>query len=380
MSDEVDDALRARAQDPGQFDAYLRQTRERKQATPGDARAPWRSQLGSRGWWLLSAIAVALIILACIVWWLYARQFESTDDAFIDARSVAISPQVSGSIVDVFVTDNEQLEVGAPLLRVDDRDYLVAVAQARAQVEQAKANLANLDAQLDAQTARVEQAHKQVAEVEATYEFAREENERAQQLLKKTVISPQQAQQKESNFQQSEAALAGARANAIAAELQIAVLRTQRDGAAAQLDQAHATQAQAENNLERTQVRAPTAGYVTKLSAAKGVYAQVGQFLMMFVPRDVWVTANYKEVQLANMHPGQSAVIRIDAYPGLTFRGRVDSIQAGSGAAFSLLPPENATGNYVKVVQRVPVKIVFASVPSVHVGPGMSVVPRVKVR
>jgi membrane fusion protein (multidrug efflux system) len=210
--------------------------------------------------------------------------------------------------------------------------------------------------------------------------FAREENQRAQELLQKAVVSPQQAQQKESNFRQSEAVLAASRASAIAAEKQIAVLRTQRDGASAQLDQARATQIQAENNLVRTQVTAPTTGYVTKLSAAKGAYAQVGQILMMFVPREVWVTANYKEVQLANMRPGQPVVIRIDAYPGFSFAGRVDSIQAGSGAAFSLLPPENATGNYVKVVQRVPVKIVFDAAPSVYVGPGMSVVPTVTVR
>jgi membrane fusion protein (multidrug efflux system) len=329
---------------------------------------------------LPAAIGIALAISGCVAWWLYARQYESTDDAFINARSVAVSPQVSGSIIAVLVTDNQLVEGGTPLLRVDDRDYLAGLAQARAQVDQAKANMANMDAQVDEQMARVDQAHKQVAEAEAAYVFAREENQRAQELLQKAVVSPQQAQQKESNFRQSEAVLAASRASAIAAEKQIAVLRTQRDGASAQLDQARATQIQAENNLVRTQVTAPTTGYVTKLSAAKGAYAQVGQILMMFVPREVWVTANYKEVQLANMRPGQPVVIRIDAYPGFSFAGRVDSIQAGSGAAFSLLPPENATGNYVKVVQRVPVKIVFDAAPSVYVGPGMSVVPTVTVR
>jgi membrane fusion protein (multidrug efflux system) len=147
-----------------------------------------------------------------------------------------------------------------------------------------------------------------------------------------------------------------------------------------QLEQAQAAHDLAEANLARTAIKAATAGRITKLTAAKGDYAQIGQGLMMFVPLEVWVTANFKETQLADMRPGQPAEIHIDAYPGRSFRGHVASIQAGSGAAFSLLPPENATGNYVKVVQRVPVKIVFDQVPDVYLGPGMSVVPHVKVR
>ena len=137
---------------------------------------------------------------------------------------------------------------------------------------------------------------------------------------------------------------------------------------------------QAETNLSRTAISAPVVSRVTKLSAAKGNYTQPGQALMMLVPSEVWVTANFKETQLSLMRPGQPVDIRIDAYPGRVFAGHVDSIQAGSGAAFSLLPPENATGNYVKVVQRVPVKIIFNDAPDVFVGPGMSVVPSVKVR
>jgi membrane fusion protein (multidrug efflux system) len=132
--------------------------------------------------------------------------------------------------------------------------------------------------------------------------------------------------------------------------------------------------------LARTAITAPVEGYVTKLTAAKGAYAQIGQSLMMFVPRAVWVTANFKETQLADMREGQTVTINMDAYPDHAFRGRIESIQAGSGAAFSLLPPENATGNFVKVIQRVPIKIVFEDVPDVYLGPGMAVVPDVKVR
>jgi membrane fusion protein (multidrug efflux system) len=138
--------------------------------------------------------------------------------------------------------------------------------------------------------------------------------------------------------------------------------------------------AQAEANLSRTIITAPVAGRVTRLTAAKGAYAAVGQALMMFVPRDIWLTANFKETQLDHMRPGQPVEIFIDAYPDRTFKGHVDSVQSGSGTAFSLLPAENATGNYVKIVQRVPVKIVFDTPPDVQLGPGMSVVPTVKVR
>jgi membrane fusion protein (multidrug efflux system) len=158
------------------------------------------------------------------------------------------------------------------------------------------------------------------------------------------------------------------------------VLETQRQSVVAQLAQAQASLMLAQANLDRTRITAPTAGRATKISAAIGALAQPGQVLMIFVPEEKWVTANFKETQLTFMRPGQKVEIRIDAYPGRVFSGRVDSIQAGSGAAFSLLPPENATGNFVKVVQRVPVKIVFDEPPDVYIGPGMSVVPSLKVR
>ena len=174
--------------------------------------------------------------------------------------------------------------------------------------------------------------------------------------------------------------MAAAQANAVATDKQVAVLQAQRDLAYGQLAQARATLEQAVANLSRTIIVAPVAGRVTKLTAAKGGYAAVGQALMMFVPREVWVTANFKETQLNLMRPGQPVDIAIDAYPGRTFKGHVDSVQTGSGTAFSLLPAENATGNYVKIVQRVPVKIEFDKPPDVLLGPGMSVVPTVKVR
>ena len=158
------------------------------------------------------------------------------------------------------------------------------------------------------------------------------------------------------------------------------MLQTQRRAAEAQVEAAQAQQQLNETYLSYTSIFAPVAGRITKLTAAKGMYTTPGQALTMFVPRELWVTANFKESQLRYMRPGQPVELRVDAFPGRTFRGHVDSIQAGSGTAFSLLPAENATGNYVKVVQRVPVKLVFDEPPDVELGPGMSVVPTVKVR
>jgi membrane fusion protein (multidrug efflux system) len=179
---------------------------------------------------------------------------------------------------------------------------------------------------------------------------------------------------------QDQASFTGAKANAVATRKQLKVLTTQREGAVGQLEAAQAQQKTAETNLGYTVITAPVAGRITKLTAAKGMYATPGQALTLFVPRELWVTANFKETQLKLMRPNQRVDLRVDAFPDRILQGHVDSIQAGSGTVFSLLPAENATGNYVKVVQRVPVKIVFDQAPDVLLGPGMSVVPTVKVR
>jgi membrane fusion protein (multidrug efflux system) len=292
-----------------------------------------------------------------VLYWLHARQYESTDDAFIDARTVQISAQVAAAITEVPVTDNQTVEAGTELVRLDDRDYV-------AQRDEAQASINNYAAQIAEQKAKIAQAEKQVAQEQA---------DRYQTLAKQGSGTVEQAQQYSSNLLQSQAALAAAQANAAAVEKEEPVLEAQLKNAQAQL-------AQAEANLSRTIITAPVAGRVTRLTAAKGGYAAVGQALMMFVPREVWITANFKETQLDLMRPGQPVDIEIDAFPGRTFKGHVDSVQAGSGTAFSLLPAENATGNYVKIVQRVPVKIVFDVPPDIELGPGMSVVPTVKVR
>jgi membrane fusion protein, multidrug efflux system len=332
--------------------------------------------------WLVAAIVIATIVIVIggILWWLHARQYEDTDDAFIDARTISISSQVAGALRELDVTDNQLVKAGTVLARLDDSIYQAQLAQAKAQVEQSQANIANLDAQLDSQRSRIDQSNRQVTEAQAALQFSQQENTRYTDLVKTGAGTEQRAQQASSDLTQKQAAYAGAEANAITVKKQLVVLQTQRSAADAQLKASQAGARLAQTNESYTEIKAPVDGRVTKLTANIGTYLQPGQVLMMFVPDELWITANFKETQLNYMRPGQPVDIRVDAFPDLTFTGKIDSIQSGSGTAFSLLPAENATGNYIKVVQRVPVKIVFDQKPNVQLGPGMSVVPTVKVR
>ncbi|MER9583659.1 HlyD family secretion protein [Mesorhizobium sp. M0276] len=325
-------------------------------------------------------IVLSLAAGGMTMWWLNARQYEWTDDAFIDARTVTIGAEISGRITDLAVTDNQPVKAGDVLLRIDDSDYQAGLKQADAGVTSAQADIVEMEAQIEAQNAKVDAAQKQMAQAQAALDFAKAEDQRNRDLLAKGTATQQQAQQAASTLRQDQAALDSAVANVAAAKSQVVVLQAQVKSAEAKLDQAKASQDQARTTLSRTTITAPVSGRATSISVANGSYAQPGQVLMMFVPDEVWVKANFKETQLDLMRPGQPVEIDIDDYPERSFHGRVDSIQAGSGTAFSLLPAENATGNFVKVVQRVPVKIVFDKPPGVLLGPGLSVVPAVKVR
>jgi membrane fusion protein (multidrug efflux system) len=333
--------------------------------------------------WLTAAGALFVLAVAIggLAYWLNARHFETTDDAFIAARSFSVAPKVGGYVVDVPVTDNQHVSAGDVLARIDPRDYRIAVDQAKAQVAVGEANVDNIEAQIESQKEQVAQAKAQVDQADAQLQFAQQEEERARDLVQRGAGTVQREQQTRSDLQSQQANTARARAALTAAELGIKTLEAQLESAKASLQQAQAQLDQANLNLQYTDVTAGEPGRVVKLSAAKGTLATAGQSLMMFVPDDVWVVANYKETQLSDMRPGQPVEVRIDAYPDRKLTGRIASVQPGSGTAFSLLPAENATGNYVKVVQRVPVKITIDSWPEdLPVGPGMSVVPWTRVR
>jgi membrane fusion protein (multidrug efflux system) len=331
---------------------------------------------------VVSAVGAMLVAAAVGSGYLYvdfAGHFQSTDDAFIAARQSALAPKVSGYITAVPVTDNQHVAAGDVIARIDDRDYRVALEQAQAQVAAAQASIENVEAQLDVQQAQISANQAQVDQAQAALVFADQQNARYQDLAQKGAGTVQSAQQYSSQLRQQQAALASAQATLKLAQRQIESLKAQRNSAVASLAQAKAQRDQAELNLSYTTVTAAQAGRVVNLSAAVGQFAQPGTNLTMFVPDQIWVTANYKEIQLDRMRPGEPVTLDIDAYPERAIHGHVDSVQPGSGTAFSLLPAQNATGNYVKIVQRVPVKIVMDDPPTdVALGPGMSVVPIVR--
>ena len=329
---------------------------------------------------IFGLLFILLAVPAGYLYWDYARHFETTDDAFIASRQFSIAPKVSGYVAAVPVTDNQHVNAGDVIARIDDRDYRTALAQAQAQVAAAQASIENIDAQLAVQQSQIAQSQAQVQQAQAGLVFAQQQASRYTELARTGYGSVQNAQQYNSQLGQQEATLKSAQSALAGAQRQLASLQAQRSSAEANLAQANAQRQQAELNLSYTTVTAGQPGRVVQLSAGVGEYAQAGTALAMFVPDDIWVTANFKETQLDAMRPGEPVTLHIDAYPDRKIRGHVASVQPGSGTAFSLLPAENATGNYVKIVQRVPVKVVMDNPPSdIALGPGMSVQPSVRV-
>lgn len=331
---------------------------------------------------LLGALAVVALCVGVFFYWLlYMHPYESTDDAFVDARSISIQPKVGGYLVDVPVTDNQHVEAGQVLFQIYQRDYQIALEQAKAQVEADEAAIKNIDAQIQAQYANIDVSKAQVATAEAALKFAQEDAARYKDLAERGSGSIQQSQSATSTLQQRQASLQSANASVVAAQKQIGSLQAQKASTQAQLARDKARVEQAELNLGYTTVRSVQSGRVVRLTGGIGQLAQAGQTLATFVPDDIWVTANFKETQITDMRPDQPVGIAIDAYPDRKIHGTVASVQPGSGTAFSLLPAQNATGNYVKVTQRIPVKIVVKDWPTdVSIGPGMSIVPTVTVR
>ena len=345
---------------------------------------------------IIGTVVLAVLLLAGLRYLALAFTHESTDDAFLDANFISIAPKVAGQVKKVAVADNQAVKAGDLLVEIDPRDLQAAFDQKRAAVDSAKANAEMLKAGVElgrAQIASAEATAKQTAAeavaAEAGTQKAKADFKRAQELFANRTISPQEFDSAKMAIDWAEANLKAAREKAASSQAKVTEVVAQLQAALRALDrgEAQTRQAQwdaqaAELNLSYTRIAAPADGYVTKKSVENGNYVQAGQNLMALVPeKGIFVTANFKENQLKHIRPGQSVRISVDVLPGGPFPGHVDSTMAGSGARFSLLPPENAVGNYVKVVQRIPVKILFDKpVESGHVlGPGMSVVPSVRV-
>jgi membrane fusion protein (multidrug efflux system) len=400
-------------------------------ATPKRSRLPW----------IIGIVVILVVVIGVVVW--AGSGKASTDDAQIEGRITPVATRVGGTVIEVKVNDNQRVDLGAVLAQIDPRDYQVAVDRARAELADAQANASAAgvnvpittiattsdvrtatgsveesqaavnvaDRQVEAARADAATSEARLRERQATATKAARDVERFAPLVKKEEISQQQYDAAVAAAEGARAAVDAAASEVASAKTAVAVaeqrtvqaragvtraqaaLQGARSGpeqvqatkaraaaAEARVKQAAAALAQAELNLERTTVKAPSAGIISRKSIEVGQIVQPGQPLMALVAiADVWVVANFKETQLVNVRAGQSAVVEVDALGGREFKGHVDSIAAATGAKFSVLPPENATGNYVKVVQRVPVKIVLdpSQDPEGLLRPGMSVMPTI---
>ncbi len=316
-------------------------------------------------------------------WWTIGRFTVATDDAYVQAYNTTLAAKVSGYVASVAVTDNMRVHAGDVIATLDDGDYRLAVDSAREKVATQEATIARIGHQISAQDATVEQAKTQLISAEAAAKRAGLELDRQNLLVARDASSRQLLEQAQANRDQAVAAVQGAKAAIELAAANVDVLKGQRQEAVSALDELKTSLAKAERDLSFTVIRAPLAGVIGNRAVQTGDFVQIGQRLASLVPLDeVYVTANFKETQLARLRPGQAASIAVDALPEHAIQGTVESFSPASGAVFSLLPPDNATGNFTKIVQRLPVRIrVPAAIARQSLlRPGMSVVVSVNTK
>jgi membrane fusion protein (multidrug efflux system) len=351
-------------------------------ATPVNDRAPdkpgrFKRVLG----FAIGAMVVVTLVVGGTLYWLNARHFESTDDASVDAYMTQMAPRVAGQVTKLLFADNQHVAAGQTLVLIDPRDFQAKLDQAQAQRASAEATLQQAQAQVVVQQANVDQAAANVRVADADLLQAKQDYDRFH-AINPGAVTRQQVEASTATFHSAQAKLDSNRQMVGGAQAQVRAAQAQVLAAQASLKQAEANTQAAELQLSYCTIVAPMAGTVTHRTVDAGNYVNPGQAMFALVQDDRWVTANFKETQLADIRPGQDVDVSIDAVPSVTFHGKVDSFQAGTGTAFSVLPAENATGNYVKIVQRLPVKIVFddTRVKDYPLAPGMSVTPSVRVR
>ncbi len=316
-------------------------------------------------------------------WWTQGRFIETTDDAYVGGDVTAIAPHIAGFVAAIAVADNQRVSAGELLLRLDPKDFVAARDQASAALAQRRAAAAALQSQLPLQAAVIRQAEADLRSAVARDDFARQESDRYAVLARTVAGSRQEAQRTESARADADAVVAASLAKQAAAVAQLDVLQHQLAGARAAEAEAEAAERIATLNLGYTEIRSPIDGYIANRAAHAGAFVTAGTYLLSVVPAaSLWIDANFKEDQLARIHPGQPARIVADAAPGRVIAGHVLSLSPGTGAVFSVIPPENATGNFTKIVQRVPVRIALdgAAAALGALRPGLSAIVRIDTR
>lgn len=380
---------------------------------------------------IIPVILIIIGLISGLLYYINSTKFVSTDDAYIIGHNIQISPKISGNVTKVYFDDNQKVKKGQLLVEIDETDYKVKYEQALAKLQAAEeryksttvntnltaitsnAGAEQANSAVDGAKALVKVSEKQIYQqnadidsIKAEVELAQADFERYDKLYKKGASSKQDFDRSLTNYKSQKAKLDVAQSMLQAAYLnkeaalhslkqalekskgadtaseQVAISNAQSKMAMAEIKQLQAALKQTELDLSYTKIYAPSDGAITNKAVEAGIYVQIGQPLFAIIPKERWIIANFKETQLTNMKIGQPVLIKVDSYPDKEFKGKVDSIQAGTGAVSSLFPPENAVGSFIKVVQRVPVKIIFTEKidPKYVIVPGMSVIPEVKVK
>lgn len=330
---------------------------------------------------IVPAITFAILALGGIYALLHAHYYQSTDDAFIEGHIVSVAPRVSGPVVKLLIKDNQEVKKGDLLLEIDPNDYIVALEQKEAKLLEAKAQLSASNQNIEENQTISSKTVKDISSVKSKLDNAKSIYERDLKLSKDGIVSQEELNNSKTTYNSLHANYMAEQEKKRAADIAVKSAIARRAEIEALIKRLESEIDEAKLNLSYTKIYAPQDGKISARTVEEGNYVQIAQPLMSIVSDDVWIVANYKETQLEQVREGQDVIIKIDTYPKKRFKGKVDSLQRATGAKSSLFPPENAVGSYVKIVQRIPVKIIFSEdISGYNIAPGMSVVPKIKIR